>query len=87
LPENDKWPEDVEGIKFTDTSRLGVDPKNQLYWDGKKIVTESKLTLGSKELIVAMFVAFLVLISTLLGIWQWFCELQWLCDIVCPQLK
>ena len=39
------WPDGVEQLTFEHTAKLGVGRDNQLYWDGKPIVTKSKISL------------------------------------------
>jgi len=82
-----KWPTGVSGITIDDMGKMGVDEKNKLYWDGEKIILENKISLGLVELCVAIFVAGLVLISTIIGAWQWGCDLEWLSSSVCPKVK
>lgn len=36
----------VRGITFDELDKLGVDETNRLYWDGKPVVIEERLTLA-----------------------------------------
>tara|TARA_R110000772_G_scaffold83316_2_gene176312 strand:+ start:306 stop:536 length:231 start_codon:yes stop_codon:yes gene_type:complete len=45
------WPDDVERITLEQLDRLGVHrDSNALHWDGKEVVTTSKVRLGKIEL-------------------------------------
>jgi hypothetical protein len=45
LPRKD-WPPGVHAISFQDAERLGVGHDGQLYWDGRPVVTRSRLDLS-----------------------------------------
>jgi hypothetical protein len=42
-----EWPDGVRAISIDGTSFIGVDTETgELYWDGKKVVTQKLVTLG-----------------------------------------
>lgn len=77
-PDESLWPSDVHGITWDDTGRLGVGSDNRLYWDGKPVVTESRLgftTLQKFGAGVTVIAAALGGIYALLKIIDWFNKL------------
>ena len=51
-------PAGVETISIEGLDRFGIDPKtNQLYWDGRQVVTRSLVLIGTYERWVAAFAA------------------------------
>lgn len=42
------WPSNVKPMSWDGTNLLGADGAGGLYWDGKKIKTEIKLSWGAK---------------------------------------
>ena len=54
----DDWPEGVFGVSIKGVALLGVHEKTgRLYWDGKEVVTRSKIRLGTLELWLVAFAA------------------------------
>jgi len=41
-----QWPPGVHEITWDDASRLGVDNKGHMYWDGIRIKTQERVTLS-----------------------------------------
>lgn len=60
------WPKDVHPMVLQDLKRLGTDPKNQLYWDGKQVRT--RLTLTFPQTVVAILAAIASLATMFTGI-------------------
>lgn len=52
------WPADVRGIALEGVSFLGVHQKTgELYWDGRKLLVQKPITLGSFERFLASLAA------------------------------
>ncbi len=71
------WPEGVRGISWDGLDALGVHQETgRLYWDGKEVVTRTKIRLGTFERWVASFAAlgtfgtFLVNVGRAIGWWH-----------------
>lgn len=58
-----EWPPGVEPISVDDLGRLGIDPENQLFWDGRKIEIRRRLDLTRTQ----KFLALVVTIFAILG--------------------
>lgn len=53
-----EWPDGVRAISIDGTSFIGVHTETgELYWDGKKVVTQKPVTLGSFERALAILAA------------------------------
>ena len=51
-----QMPEGVDGITWANIGRLGVHRESgALYWDGKEVVTRSRVRLGTVERWMALF--------------------------------
>ena len=51
---SEKWPDGVHAISYDNLSSLGVhEATRELYWDGKKIVTQRRIALGLLERVLA----------------------------------
>jgi hypothetical protein len=46
---NPDWPPDVQSISLGGLSRLGIDNKNTLYWDGKRVQIARRLELSRAQ--------------------------------------
>lgn len=58
----DEWPASVSPIGVEDLGRLGIDPGNQLFWDGKRIEVRNRLDLTRVQKVFAVvFSVFAVL--------------------------
>ena len=54
-----EWPEGIRAISTQGLSLLGINEQTgELYWDGRKLVTERTITLGSFERLLAGLAAF-----------------------------
>jgi len=51
------WPPDVKPISVDDLERLGIDSKDQLFWDGRRIEIRRRLDLTRVQKIFAIIVA------------------------------
>ena len=60
------WPQNVEPMVLQDLNRLGTDPKNQLFWDGKLVRT--RLTLNFPQTVVAILAALASLATIFTGL-------------------
>lgn len=51
VEKSENWPDDVQKMTLEHLDRLGVHKDtNALHWDGKEVVTTSKVRLGQLEL-------------------------------------
>ena len=78
------WPEGVAPVSLDDITKLGVDSKKRLYWDGVPIVTSplSALTFWQKIIgLVLGFAAVLGGIGSFAQGWtaynDWACKMKW----------
>ena len=55
------WPAGVSPISYQGIGRLGVGRDNQLYWDGRPVVTRSRLELSRWQRVVAIVTALMVI--------------------------
>ena len=62
-PVDANWPPGVKGISFKELSLLGVDEANRLHWDGKPVITESRLGLTGGQTVGAV----VTVVSAVLG--------------------
>lgn len=58
------WPGNVEPMALQDLKRLGTDPQNQLYWDGKQVRTRLALSVPQTMLAVLAALASIATIFT-----------------------
>lgn len=69
------WPAGVQSITWDGIGRLGVGSDNRLYWDGKPVVTQSRLGLTTWQKIGAGGTVFAVVLGGFLALLQiidWF---------------
>jgi hypothetical protein len=57
------WPSDVERISLEDLGRLGINARQELFWDGRRVEIRRRLTFTGFQ----KFVAFVVTICAILG--------------------
>lgn len=57
------WPSDVERISLEDLGRLGINARQELFWDGRPVEIRRRLTFTGFQ----KFVAFVVTICAILG--------------------
>ncbi|NEH57545.1 hypothetical protein GR198_17520 [Rhizobium leguminosarum] len=55
VPED--WPSDVHPVSLNGVSLLGIDEKNNLYWDGKRLQLATRLATPERVLAVAVSIA------------------------------
>jgi hypothetical protein len=60
------WPPNVEPLVIEDFGKLGRDPNNQLFWDGKRLKTQYEFT--SAQIILAILAAIASLATIATGI-------------------
>ena len=58
------WPKDVEPILLEELGKLGVNSRNELFWDGKRVSTRLELTWPQKLLAVLAAIASLATVAT-----------------------
>ena len=61
------WPADVKPISVEDLGRLGLNPDNQLFWDGKRIEVRQPLVLTGLQKTVAVFATVFAVLGGLGG--------------------
>jgi len=49
-----EWPQSVEPVSLQDLARLGIDPDNQLYWDGRRVEVRRRLVLTLPQKMIAL---------------------------------
>ncbi len=61
-----EWPDDVEPISIEHFEKLGINSKNELFWDGHRLITRSKLYLTFPQTVLAILavIASLATIAT-----------------------
>jgi hypothetical protein len=65
-----RWPKEVTPISYGDLGKLGVGPGNQLYWDGKPVVTKRRLDFTFGEKMLAGLTALAIIFGGLGGFIQ-----------------
>jgi hypothetical protein len=53
----DRWPPDVTPISVEELDKLGLNAKNQLFWDGKRIEVRNRLDLTRLQQMLAIIVS------------------------------
>ena len=61
------WPEEVRAIGVEDLERLGLNPENQLFWDGKRIEVRQALTLTRLQTVLTVIVSVCAILGGLGG--------------------
>ena len=62
-----QWPPDVTPIGVEDLDRLGLDGRNQLFWDGKRVEIRSRLDLTWLQKVLAVVVSICAVLGALGG--------------------
>jgi hypothetical protein len=57
------WPPDVDPISLEDLGRLGINSRQELFWDGRHVEIRRRLTLT----VFQKFIAVVVTICAILG--------------------
>jgi hypothetical protein len=55
------WPDDVEPMAVEEFEKLGINAKNELFWDGRPIELRRSIVLTTPQ----RFIAFLAILATL----------------------
>jgi len=83
-PDQSKWPQDIEPISWANIGRLGVSNAGQLYWDGRRVETRSRLDFTFWQKAIAAITALAVIAGGLGGLTQgvdaghnFGCKLHW----------
>src|SRR5437763_13424600 len=78
------WPKSVQGISLKGLDLLGIDEKNQLYWDGNSIEFRRPLVLTGLQKFVAVLTAIAIILGGIGSAWQgadagfsFGCKLHW----------
>jgi hypothetical protein len=61
------WPEGVARVSLEDLRRLGIDPKNQLFWDGRRVEVRNTLILTGFQKAVTVIVTVCAVLGGLGG--------------------
>jgi hypothetical protein len=77
------WPKGVRTIGAIEMDCLAIDRSGRLYWDGKAIEVR-QFKLRTFELTLAVIGVTAAVAAVVLGGWEWFCQLAWLGQSVCP---
>jgi hypothetical protein len=59
------WPADVARISVEDLDRLGINARNELFWDGKRIEIRRRLDLTKVQKSVAIVVSAFAILGSL----------------------
>ncbi len=63
----DGWPSDVTPISVEELDRLGLNEKNQLFWDGKRIEVRNRLDLTRLQKAFAIIVSIFAVLGAMGG--------------------
>lgn len=63
----ERWPADVTPIGVEDLDRLGLDGRNQLFWDGKRVEVRNRLDLSRLQKLLAVVVSVFAVLGALGG--------------------
>jgi hypothetical protein len=66
-PEPGDWPDGVKPVGVGDLRRLGIDDRNQLFWDGRRIEIRRPLVLTGPQKIVTGVVTVCAVLGALGG--------------------
>jgi hypothetical protein len=61
------WPPDVTPISVEELDRLGVNARNQLYWDGKRIEVRNHIDLTRLQKVLAVIVSICAVLGAIGG--------------------
>ena len=68
------WPEGVKKIEVSDLNRLGIDQRDQLYWDGRRIEIRRRLDLTRLQKTAAILVTLFAVLGGLGGFFSGFSD-------------
>ena len=63
----DGWPPGVTPIGIEDLDKLGLNPRNQLFWDGKRIEVRNRLDLTRLQKTFAVIVSVFAVLGAMGG--------------------
>jgi hypothetical protein len=61
------WPPDVTPISVEELGKLGLNPRNQLFWDGKRIEIRNRIDLTRLQKILAVIVSVFAVLGAVGG--------------------
>jgi hypothetical protein len=61
------WPDEVRPIQVPDLKRLGINERNELFWDGRHIEIRRSLTLTRFQKFITVIVAFCAVLGAIGG--------------------
>ena len=62
-----RWPPDVTPIGIEDLDKLGLNPRNQLFWNGKRIEVRNRLDLTRLQKTFAVIVSAFAILGAIGG--------------------
>jgi hypothetical protein len=68
------WPEDVQSISADDLERLGIDSRDQLFWDGRRVEIRRRLDLTGLQKLVAVLVTVFAVLGGIGGVLSGFTD-------------
>lgn len=65
-PPPERWPEGVQPVSIEEIGKLGINDRSELFWDGRRLITRSKLYLTFPQAMLAVLavIASLATIAT-----------------------
>ncbi len=67
----------VHGLTMEELGRLGIDERNNLYWDGKPLITRRKVTLPLFVNVAAVLAGLATALIAFIQFWYFWMELGW----------
>ena len=84
------WPKGVRPISIDEVDGIGVDSRGDLYWQGKRVETRTRLDLNWRQIVYAGVLVVFAGLSAAGAIVQgwasyneWACKVEW--PAVCPR--
>jgi hypothetical protein len=68
--EGEPWPADVQPLSIEDLARLGINAKNELFWDGKVVEVRRALVLSRFQTVFAWIVSVFAILGGLGGLFS-----------------
>ncbi len=63
-----RWPDGVEPVSVEEFGKLGINAKSELFWDGRRIVTGSRIRLSPPQSVLAVLAALASLATLATGL-------------------
>ena len=76
-PIPDTWPDDVRIISFKELENFGIDRNHKIYWNGRAVVTETKIKLSPFLSFLAVLVNIFGIFSGLVSVQTWACSMDY----------